>query len=62
MFQGTLLLWEQAVSGDVTLLPPYWFPTRGSQQQTSFQDFLSGHNYSVDVHVGQECVLELSSL
>ena len=29
-FQGAFLLWEQAVSGDVTLLPPQWFPTGGN--------------------------------
>ena len=38
--QEALLLWEQAVSNDVTLLPPQWFPTGGN----SAADFLSRHN------------------
>ena len=62
LFQGTLLLWEQAVSG-VSLLPPHWFPTK----EFTAADFLSRlpfktQNHSVGVHVGQECVLDHFSL
>ena len=38
--QEALLLWEQAVSRDVTLLPPQWFPTGGN----TAADFLSRHD------------------
>ena len=38
--QEALLLWEQAVSEDVTLLPPLWFPTG----RNTALDFLSRHN------------------
>ena len=38
--QEALLLWEQAVSRDVTLLPPQWFPTGGN----TAAGFLSGHD------------------
>ena len=38
--QEALLLWEQAVSRDVTLLPPQWFPTGGN----TAVGFLSGHD------------------
>ena len=37
--QEALLLWEQAVSRDVTLLPPQWIPTGGN----TAADFLSRH-------------------
>ena len=38
--QEALLLWEQVVSRDVTLLPPQWFPTGGN----TTAGFLSGHD------------------
>ena len=38
--QEALLLWEQAVSRDVTLLPPQWIPTG----ENTAADFLSRHN------------------
>ena len=38
--QEALLLWVQAVSWDVTLLPPQWFPTGGN----TTVGFLSGHD------------------
>ena len=38
--QEALLLWEQAVSRDVTFLPPQWIPTGGN----TATDFLSRHN------------------
>ena len=38
--QEALLLWEQVVSRDVTLLPPQWFSTGGN----TTAGFLSGHD------------------
>ena len=35
--QEALLLWEQAVSRDITLLPPYWIPMK----ENTAADFLS---------------------
>ena len=35
--QEALLLWEQAVSRDVTLLPPQWFPTREHSSRLLFK-------------------------
>ena len=38
--QEALLLWEEAVSRDITLLPPHWIPT----EENTAADFLSRHN------------------
>ena len=40
LFQEALLLWEQAVSRDITLLPPHWIP----MEENTAADFLSRHN------------------
>ena len=40
--QEALLLWEQAVSRDITLLPPHWIPT----EWNTAAKFLSRHDVS----------------
>ena len=41
--QEALLLWEQAVSRDITLLTPHWIPT----EENSAADFLSRYDMSL---------------
>ena len=40
LLQEALLLWEQAVSRDISLLPPHWIPT----EENTAADFLSRHD------------------
>ena len=46
--QDALHLWEQALSRDVTLLPPQWIPTGGkTKQQTSISSLLLPVSYEL---------------